>query len=404
MKKIKLLVMLFSLLLIPMVYQVQSAQKSVSPPPVDPVIVRQGDFARSLVEILELGKAYSETQAQEMLAELGIEPKNGWISDHPMTPGIIGELQNAIARASDYGYLAMNRSKAIDSFQTVVADYGLPIIPDDSRTNYSKTPPSFGSYSYTEPTVINNYYYHIGAPVVTYYPPPHGYYHLYSWVPYPFWWQSFWFSGYFVLNDFHRTCHVITLNRYGYKKHFRSHRRVIGVVSNRTKRYHHTRKGVVVYPSQRKFERKSYPGINTSGRQWLKPQKSGTKYTSPFFKYGREQRRVFGNNKVIRENNRSNEKFRNNPKHQIPKHQISNRFSTIPGQVNQRMERGINSSRTQIGNNPREIRKFNNSRGSIITPLNPAVNENRRGFDRSRFFDGNRVFERRNRSSFQRLD
>ena len=135
MKKIKLLAMLFGLCLIPMVYQVQSAQNTVRPPPVEPVLVRQGDFARSLVETLELGTAYSETQAHEMLAELGIEPKNGWISDHPMTPGIIGELQNAIGRASDYGYLAINRSEAIGFFQTVVSDYGLPIIPDDSRTN-----------------------------------------------------------------------------------------------------------------------------------------------------------------------------------------------------------------------------------------------------------------------------
>jgi hypothetical protein len=104
MKKIKILIMAVGLLLIPLVYQVQSL-KNPEHRLRFPVMVRQGDFALSLVEVLELGKAYSETQAQEMLAELGIEPKNGWVSDYPMTPDIIGELQDAVGRASDYGYL-----------------------------------------------------------------------------------------------------------------------------------------------------------------------------------------------------------------------------------------------------------------------------------------------------------
>ena len=41
--------------------------------------------------------------------------------------------------------------------------------------------------------------------MVTYYAPPPDYYYLYSWVPYPFWCDEFWFGGFFILNDFHRS-------------------------------------------------------------------------------------------------------------------------------------------------------------------------------------------------------
>ena len=54
------------------------------------------------------------------------------------------------------------------------------------------------------PEVINNYYYTDGPPVVTYYAPPEPYYYLYAWVPYPFWCSGFFFSGFFILHDFHR--------------------------------------------------------------------------------------------------------------------------------------------------------------------------------------------------------
>jgi hypothetical protein len=199
------------------------------------------------------------------------------------------------------------------------------------------------------------------------------------------------------------------------------------VVSNRTKKYHHTRKGFAVYPSQRKFEKDLRPGINTSGQAWSKPQKSGTRDTSPFLKHGPEQRRGSGQNAIIRGDNRSNERFRNDTRHQI-----NNRSSKNPGHVNQRMERRENSRRTRTGNNPAEIRGPGNNSGSVNAPgnnnpairenrrknpvfhqnrtttvrenRNPVVRENRRSVDRSRSFEGNRSFQGRDRSSFQRPD
>ncbi len=457
MKKIKILIMAVSLLLTPLIYQVQSAQNPGTPPPVASILVRQGDFAHSLLEILELDTAYSEPQALEMLTELGIAPKNGWISDYPMTPDIIGELQDAVASASDNGYLTITRPEALNLFQTLVADYGLPIAPDHSPENYNETPPSFGYYNYTEPTVINNYYHHSGPPVITYYPPPYGHYHLYSWVPYPFWWENFWFSGYFVLNDFHRTSRVVILNRRGYKKHFRSHKSGFGVVSNRSKRYYHPKKGFAVYPSKRKFEKDFRSGSNT-GRRWSKPHKSGIRDKSRFLRHGPEQKGGSGKKAFLRgdnRSNRSNDKFRNDTRRQI-----SNRSSKNPRQLNQWMERRGTRSRTRTGNNSPEIKGPRNNRGSVNAPRNnntaihenrqtnnrgirdnrihnfrekrfrdnrfrdnrfrdnrrdnpvfpqnrsntvrenrnPVVHENRRSVDRSRSFEGNRSFQGRDRS------
>jgi hypothetical protein len=62
-----------------------------------------------------------------------------------------------------------------------------------------------GSENYPNPSVVNNYYYNEGPPVMTYYTPPPDFYYLYAWVPFPFWWSGFWFPGFFVLHDFHRT-------------------------------------------------------------------------------------------------------------------------------------------------------------------------------------------------------
>jgi hypothetical protein len=54
-------------------------------------------------------------------------------------------------------------------------------------------------------SVVNNYYHNEGPPVMTYYTPPPDFYNLYAWVPFPFWWSGFWFPGFFVLHDFHKT-------------------------------------------------------------------------------------------------------------------------------------------------------------------------------------------------------
>ena len=67
-----------------------------------------------------------------MLASAGIAPKNGWIADYPVTPDIIGELQNTIAEAADSGKLAMKKDEATKVFQDLIAQQGLPVRADKS--------------------------------------------------------------------------------------------------------------------------------------------------------------------------------------------------------------------------------------------------------------------------------
>jgi hypothetical protein len=208
MKKLLVFLSIVSLLLLPLAAYTQpvttvtgasSEQSTSAPPPVSQPLIREGDFAIKLVSALNLGTANSDADAETILTSAGIVPKNGWISDYPVTPVVIGQLQQSIEAAASAGKLPMNSNEAVKTFQTLVADEGLPVQvasetgPGEMATNYGE---------YANPSVINNYYYNEGPPVVTYYAPPLDYAYLYAWVPYPFWWAGFWFPGYYCLNDF----------------------------------------------------------------------------------------------------------------------------------------------------------------------------------------------------------
>ena len=180
----------------------QPREVAAQAPPIAQTLIREGDFAVKLAEALKIGQAKSEAEAENMLASVGITPKNGWIADYPVTPDVIGELQNGVGLAVDSGKLAMNKDETIKALQDLTAQQGLPVRPD-TESQYAGAEPrvepppgDYGEYS--------NYYYNEGPPIVTYYPPPWDYYYLYAWVPYPFWCSGFWFPGFFCLHDFHR--------------------------------------------------------------------------------------------------------------------------------------------------------------------------------------------------------
>ncbi len=198
MKKFLIILAALGLTLMPFALYGQSVQvASNSPPPVSQQLVPEGDFAMKLAPALKLGTPSSEAQAEEMLSSVGIAPKNGWIADYPVTPIIVGELQDTIAAAADANKLSMGKDDALKSFQGLTSEFGLAITPG-APGQYAENQPE------VDPSVINNYYYDEGPPVVTYYAPPWDYYYLYAWVPYPFWWGGFFFTGFFCLNDFHR--------------------------------------------------------------------------------------------------------------------------------------------------------------------------------------------------------
>lgn len=192
-----------SLLFMPMAKTIHAEQVATEAPPVAQALVREGDFALKLVEALKLGSANSEAEAESSLASVGIAPRNGWIASYPVTPDILSELRDAVGDAADGGRLAMNTDEALNAFHNLANETGLAVVSDTSDAGKgTEEPKSYGQYS--DPTVINNYYYDEGPPVVTYYPPPWDYYYMYSWVPHPFWWHSFWFPGFFILHDFHK--------------------------------------------------------------------------------------------------------------------------------------------------------------------------------------------------------
>lgn len=223
MKKLSAIAMALALLLMssPAAHP-QARQTTTTPPPVASTLVREGDFATRLVSALEIGSAENEIEAETMLASAGIAPKNGWISDYPITPDILGELQDAVAAAADSNRLPMGKDEALEVLDSVSVDVGLYVLADMSG-EYAATPPP-ASPQYTEPTVINNYYYREGPPVVTYYPPPPDYLYLYAWVPYPFWYARFSFSGFFILHDFHKVSII--------------HKRVVAVTNHVFHRQH----------------------------------------------------------------------------------------------------------------------------------------------------------------------
>ena len=195
MKKLLIIAMALGLLLMPFTVYPQSDQKPTGAPPVSQALVSEGDFALKLAAALKVGTPTDEAQAEDMLTAAGIAPKNGWISDYPVTPNIVGELQNAVATAADSKELPMGKDEALKAFRTATVEAGLPIVAEVPG-NYSETQPQYAE------STVDDYYSSEGPPVVTYYPPPPDYAYLYAWVPCPFFFDVSFFPGFFVLNDF----------------------------------------------------------------------------------------------------------------------------------------------------------------------------------------------------------
>ncbi len=209
MKKVLITIITIGLLLLPSIIYAQPDQRSTGPPPVAQPLVREGDLAVKLVGALKIGTAKDEAEAETMLGSFGIAPKNGWIADYPVTPDVVGELEKAVSEAADAKKLPMGKQEALKVFRTATVEAGIPIVAEVPGKYAESQPPE--SYEYTSPEVVNNYYYDEGPPVITYYPPPWDYWYLYSWVPCPFFFRGFFFSGFFALHDFHRV--VIFANR-----------------------------------------------------------------------------------------------------------------------------------------------------------------------------------------------
>jgi len=209
MKKALSILMTASLLLYPFAtfaadYGSQPSQTQ-GVPPVAQALVREGYFSVKLAAILEIGSPTNEAEAEDMLAKAGIAPLNGWISDYPMTPEIVGQLQDSIAKAAAEGKLSMNSEEASRGLYSLATQMTLPTPAGEETTTPEGNKAPTGQSDFQ---TINDYYYDQGPPIITYYPPPAYYGYLYDWVPYPVFWFGFWFPGYYVCNSFTRVVWV----------------------------------------------------------------------------------------------------------------------------------------------------------------------------------------------------
>ncbi|EIC29065.1 MULTISPECIES: hypothetical protein [Methylomicrobium] len=237
-------------------------------PPMEQALVPEGVFAVRLAEALKLGRAPDEAQAESLLDGFGIGPANGWITDYPVTPAVLGDIEKSLADAAGQGKLGFGKHQALALLAEVEKALGLDVTPDlKTPAGPVRKPENKPLYRYTDvqgeihytddynaipeayrnsvktlnppapPGVsdldggltgeaplpeyapnpnsgaVEDYFDVYGPPVVTYYSPPAPYDYLYTWTPYPFWSTGFYFPGFFVLNDFHR---AVFLDRHRY--------------------------------------------------------------------------------------------------------------------------------------------------------------------------------------------
>jgi hypothetical protein len=122
-----------------------------------------------LATVLKMGEVKNEAEAESKLASVGITPRNGWIADYPVTPQVIGELQNAIGAAADSGKLTMKKEEAVQAFRALVPNI------EGQREGVEPSPeeqPPPESYDYAYPYYPYYYPYY-----PYYYPYPYFYYY-----------------------------------------------------------------------------------------------------------------------------------------------------------------------------------------------------------------------------------
>jgi hypothetical protein len=202
--KIKICWVWAILLLAPALLYGQVQQGRSDLPPIAAPLVREGDLAVGLVSALGMGAVSDEGQAESMLGDIGITPRNGWIAGYPVTPDVLGELRKSVSDAADAGKLGMNRDEALKRLEAIAAGTGVSVASNSAGGAYG--PSDYAGY--VDDAALNNYYATEGPPIYTYYAPPVPYYDLYGYVPYPFWYSGFWFPGFYVLRDFHRSFFV----------------------------------------------------------------------------------------------------------------------------------------------------------------------------------------------------
>lgn len=216
MKRVLLPVVLAILVCVASAPQAHSRQTSKEIVPIAQALVREGDFAVELARELGLGAFDTEIDAESSLGDVGVAPRNGWMSDYPVTPVVVGELQSSIGEAAASGRLPLTGRDALAAFSRVCSMFELPIRVADGSLNGTPV----DSNRCVEEEAVEGYYTNEGPPVISYCSPPWDYYYLYDWVPYPFWYSGLLFPGFFILDDFDVVVHHHGYRRYSHRTGF----------------------------------------------------------------------------------------------------------------------------------------------------------------------------------------
>lgn len=113
------------------------ADGNAQAPPKLQAPVSQGAFAMKLVSVLKMGNVTTEAQAADILASVGIIPKDGWIVDRPMTVSIVRDLQSKVGAAATAKKIPLDKGKAEAAYQVVITEYVF------ASGNASPPPPAY---------------------------------------------------------------------------------------------------------------------------------------------------------------------------------------------------------------------------------------------------------------------
>jgi len=126
-------------------------QTVTNSPPVAQTLVPEGVFAMQLAEALKLGPVPDEAKAEELLSSLGIEPKNGWLAEYPVTPDVLGDVEKGISVASDQGKIKFTKDQVLKLVGDVKAKLGFDINPGPNPpAGLIERPGNKTIYSYTD--------------------------------------------------------------------------------------------------------------------------------------------------------------------------------------------------------------------------------------------------------------
>ena len=127
-------------------------------PSVEQALVPEGVFAMQFAEALKLGSSLEEAEAEALLSGLGIEPENGWITDYPVTPTVLGDIEKDIVAASEQGKIALPKDQALKLLSEVKTRLGLDVTPTPKApAGLSRKPGKKTLYSYIDSKGVTHY-------------------------------------------------------------------------------------------------------------------------------------------------------------------------------------------------------------------------------------------------------